>query len=123
MTRPTAGRVLLQGNAVDFGGGDPAPLVFDPDAQHSRVDSQFAGDLGDGAVGIDHTVCGLDLVLGRVGPAFARGHEGHPSSGTVVLLARCPLPGGNLMIPGVHHVRCEGTGWDFHDQDASGGVG
>jgi hypothetical protein len=30
---------------VDFGGGGPAPLVFDPRAQHSRVDAQFAGDL------------------------------------------------------------------------------
>lgn len=39
---------------VDLGGGDPAPLVFDPDTQHPRVDSQFAGNLGDRAVRIDH---------------------------------------------------------------------
>ncbi|MGB2719450.1 MAG: hypothetical protein WBC54_06835, partial [Rhodococcus sp. (in: high G+C Gram-positive bacteria)] len=39
--------------------------------------------------------CGLDLVLGRERPAFA-GHEDILPAEPVVLLARCPLSGGNL---------------------------
>jgi hypothetical protein len=31
---------------VDLSGGDPAPLIFDPNTQHPRVDSQFAGNFG-----------------------------------------------------------------------------
>jgi hypothetical protein len=56
--------------------------------------------LGDRTIGIDHTMRGLDRVLGRVRPALARRRDGYPSSGTAVLLTRCPLPGGtSLAIP------------------------
>src|SRR3954464_3988993 len=78
---------------MDLSRGDPAPLVFDPDAQHSRVDPQLTGNLSDRALGIDHTMRSLDLVLGRVRPTLTRRHDGHPSSRTAVLLTRWRCPG------------------------------
>ncbi|WP_179274727.1 MULTISPECIES: hypothetical protein [unclassified Rhodococcus (in: high G+C Gram-positive bacteria)] len=38
------------------GGLDPAAFIDDPAAEEGLVDAQFAGDLSDGAAGIDHTL-------------------------------------------------------------------
>jgi hypothetical protein len=54
-----------------------------------------AGDLGDGAAGIDHPTGGLDLVFGRERPAFA-GHADILPAEPSVPLSRCPPSGVNL---------------------------
>ncbi|WP_285489437.1 hypothetical protein, partial [Amycolatopsis taiwanensis] len=72
------------------------------------------------------TMRSLDLVLGRVGPTFARRHDGHPSSRTVVLLTRCPLTGGNLKQADAEHHMVTGRvylgGDKFHGRDFFSGA-
>lgn len=82
--------------AVDSGGIDTAAFVGDPAAQQAFVDAELAGDLGDGAFGIDHPAGGLDLVLGRERPTFPR-HEDILPAGSLILPSRCPLPGGTSL--------------------------
>src|SRR5690606_17942879 len=81
--------------SLGLGGGDPAPFEFDPFAQQTLVQAEFAGDFCDGATRIDHTVSGLDLVLGRKRPTFAGRHVDILPAGPVVPPTRCPLSWGN----------------------------
>jgi hypothetical protein len=74
--------------------GSPVPLVLHPPAQHPHVEPQLTSDRRERAAGIDHPVGSLNLELRRVRPARASRYNGHPSSKTLVLLARCPFPGG-----------------------------